>query len=241
MTSKVLDGGPSDHNPFVQSFRYSVGPGGFTAVTYNVNHSNGIDKLAKTFVEILLQRPDVWILQEVVRRNRRGIKNWLRRHGYKVKVADPEFAIAFDKKKFEYVRHWRPLMSPTEYWTLNYALVVVLRDKVTGQMVKFMSYHPPAHVQAPKHKTFPVVSKVLREVVSKWNQIARRNSKHISACCFAGDDNVDEFKGWAPADEWEFMLNGPLRQVRAPEATHGNNQEGRRIDDFRINNGLRTA
>lgn len=238
MSAVVLKGGPSDHRCFIQDFRFADGSGRFRACTYNIHRSNA-KELRGIFGQITERAVGVMLLQEV--KPRRGVRRLLRRLGYGMVYAAPEFAIAYDKQEWEHVRHWRPLMSPTEYWTVNYALVAVLRHKKTGKLVKFMTYHPPAHVQAPKHVTFPRVSKVLREWKRKLNRIARRNTKHIDACCFAGDDNVDEFKGWAPADEWEFMLNGPLRQVRAPDPTHGHPEKGRRIDDFRIDNGLRVA
>lgn len=239
MTSVVLTGGPSDHRPFIQSFRFTDGGGGFTAATYNLHRSTG-NELEGMFERIEEHDASVLLLQEL--KPRRGVKGTLRKLGYRLKSVLPEFGIAWKHDEWEYVRHWRPLMSPTEYWTINYALVVVLKHRKTGKVVKFMTYHPPAHVQAPKHPTFQKVSKVLREVVRKWNKIARRNTKHIDACCFAGDDNVDEFKGWEPdGDGWEFMLHGPLRQVRAPDPTHGGVKHGRKIDDFRIDKGLRAV
>lgn len=232
MGSWVLEGGPSDHKPFIQDFKFADGSATFRACTYNVEHSNNERSLHRIFVEIAKSyEAGILILQEV--KKNKGILKLVKSLGYSLKYAAPEFCVAWDNE-WEYVRHYRPQMSPTEYWTTNYALVVVLRHKKTGKLVKIMSYHPPAHVQSPKEKSFPVVTKVLRQVVRKWNKIARRNTKHVYACLFAGDDNVDEFKGYAPKDDWEFMLNGPLKQIRAPVGTHSR----RKIDDFRITEKL---
>lgn len=238
MSAFVLPSGPSDHSPFIQDFSFKNVLGEFRACTWNVNHGSHADDVEETFLDIAHNyRADVLLLQEVKRG--RGIPGLLKKLGYASKRVAPEFCIAWDKVQWSYVKHYRPLMSPTKYWTMNYALVVVLKHKATGKLVKFMTYHPPAHVQAkpgPKRFVgFKTVTKVLHEVVARWNKMARRSVQHLDACCFAGDDNVDELKGWAPKDEWEFMLNGPLRQVRAPEGTHG----GRKIDDFRITDGLR--
>lgn len=240
MSAFVLDNGPSDHNPFIQDFAFTNVLGEFRACTWNVNHGSNADEVEETFTDIAHNyRADVLILQEV--KAGRGIQNLLSRLGYESKAVRPEFCIAWGRGHWSFVKMYRPLMSPTKYWTMNYALVVVLKHNETGKLVKFMSYHPPAHVQAPpgKHRFvgFKTVTKVLHEVVRRWNRMARRSVQHLDACCFAGDDNVDELRGWAPKDEWEFMLNGPLTQVRAPRGTHG----PRKIDDFRITKGLQAV
>lgn len=232
MVSTVLKGGPSDHDPFIQTFKFSHFSDTFTAVTYNVEHGNGPKQLSDIFKEIAGFGTSVWLLQEV--KNYRRFKRMLKKLGLKSKYAKPEFCVAWDPKVWKYVRSYRPQMSPTEYWTTNYALVTVLEHISTGLLIKFMSYHPPAHVQAPRHKTFPVVSRVLRQVVNKWNKIAERSVKHVYACLFGGDDNVDETKGWHPPGGWAFMTEGPLEQVRPLTGTHG----ARIIDEFRKTSNL---
>lgn len=232
MVSTVLKGGPSDHNPFVQTFKFAHHADLFNAVTYNVKHGNGPKQLSDIFKEIRDLQTSIFLLQEV--KNYRRFKKMLRKLGLKSKYAKPEFCIAWDPKLWKFIRSYRPQMSPTEYWTTNYALVVVLEYIPLGLRIKFMSYHPPAHVQAPKHKTFRVVSRVLREVVNKWNRIAERSVKHVYACLFGGDDNVDETHGWSPPGGWAFMLDGPLQQVRPLTGTHGK----RIIDEFRKTDNL---
>lgn len=234
MVNVVLKGGPSDHQPFIKSFYFIGHPGWFTAVTYNVNHSSNADDVREIFKHIFrYYTPSIWILQEV--KPNSGIKEYLEGWGLETAYAEPEFLIAWNPKLWDYIVDKRHQMSPTKYWTLNYALTVILEFKANKQRVEFMSYHPPAHVQSPSDPSFPKVSKALREIVAKWKRMARKPNRGAKICCYAGDDNVDEFKGWEPPEGWKFMLNGPLTQVRAPEGTHGN----RKIDDFRIK-GLRT-
>lgn len=203
----------------------------FRACTWNVHHSNGnkeIAPFAKKFADLGV---DIFLLQEV--KPRKGALDPFTRLGYRSKYASPEFAIAWRPERFEYIRSRKLLMSPLRYWTLNYALTVVLRDKRTGKKVlRTLTYHPPAHVQRPEHVTFNKVTAVLHDVVKKWNRISRRGN--IDAHLYGGDDNVDENTGWSPKGGWDFMVNGPLEQVQAPRGTHGNRQ----IDDFRIR-GLR--
>jgi exonuclease III len=198
----------------------------FTAATWNVNHGSSGKHLLPYAKRMKARRVDILILQEVKRS--KGALMAFRAAGYRIVHVEPEFAVAWDNARFEHIRHRAVVLSDIDYWKdENRALIVVLRDRLTGELVKVMSYHPPAHVQAPKHVTHPRVLRVLRDAAATWDRIARRSRP---ACLFAGDDNVDEHKGWSPAGRWDFMLNGPLRQVRAPKPTHGK----RRIDDFRV-------
>lgn len=196
------------------------------ACTWNVNHDSRAADVAATIGETVERGVDLWLLQEVKRRS--GIVEWLRGEGLGVCYVEPEFAIAWRRDRFKYVRHSRVLMSPTRYWTLNYALKAKLWDIPAGRPLKVITYHPPAHVQAPRHVTFPRVSKVLREWDASLDRIGRRSRPRVLA---GGDDNVDEHKGWHPQGGWGFLLDGRLTQVAAPRPTRG----GRRIDDFRTN------
>ena len=92
--------------------------------------------------DIVVEEPTA-IYRYVGRRDR-----MVKKRGYRVIYAKPEFAIAFDPKVWEEVASRRVLMSPTEYWTINYALVAVLKNKHTGERGKFVTVHPPAHVDA---------------------------------------------------------------------------------------------
>lgn len=232
MTSKVLLDGPSDHDPFVQTFEFLEGHGRFTAVTYNVEHSNNARTLSKFFHRIADLVPDVWLLQEV--KPHKGIEDLLQSMGFACRRVQPEFCIAWSEAVWTYVSSRRVQMSPIHYWTVNYAFIVVLEHRATGKRVRFMTYHPPAHVQGKSFKGWRKVFAVLKDAVAKWNRIAKSDGQDIVANCFAGDDNVDEHKGWHPKGGWEFMLHGPLKQITAPHGTHG----GRKIDDFRVS-GIR--
>ena len=199
----------------------------FTAATWNVHHSTTGSQLVQPIKRFEQLGVDVLLVQEL-KRNKGGVRAF-RLLGWGIVHVEPEFAVAWNKRRFEYVRHRSVVLSDENYWkNENTALIVVLRDLATGRLVKCMSYHTPAHVQVPKHVTFPKVSRVLREAADKWRKIARRTPRAV--CLFGGDDNVDEHQGWSPAGGWDFMLNGPLEQIRAPEPTHGK----RRIDDFRV-------
>jgi hypothetical protein len=200
----------------------------FRAMTWNVHHSSTGKELAPKVNQFIDELGvDIFLLQEV-----KPSKNALdpfQKKGYRWRYASPEFAIVWNPNRFKYVKHRKVLMSPIKYWTLNYALIVTLEDLRTGNRVRCMSYHPPAHVQAPKHVTFQKVSTVLRDVVKKWNRLAKRGPRYD---LYGGDDNVDENTGWSPKGDWDFMLNGPLTQIQAPRGTHGKRQ----IDDFRVRN-----
>lgn len=240
MVSTVIDIPASDHNAFIQDFAFADGSGGFRAVTANVHHDNGFDELKEPFFEIDGYHPSVWICQEV--KKKRGTLKLFSVLGLDYEHAEPEFAIAWDPAVWKFMWTHAPQMSPLKYWTFNYALIVVLKHKKTGKLIRFMSYHPPAHVQNPNHKTHQKVMAVLKDFMRKSKRIARRDKTpnfNIYASCFAGDDNVDESRGWAPPKGgWEFMLHGPLEQIEAPEGTHGREKTGRRIDDFRITRKL---
>lgn len=199
----------------------------FVACSWNVHHSTTGSQLVQPIKRFEQLGVDVMLVQEL-KRNKGGVKAF-KALRWGIVHAEPEFAVAWNKARFEYVRHREVVLSDEDYWKgENKALIVVLRDRTNGRLVKCMSYHTPAHVQAPRHVTNAKVLRVLREAADKWRRVARRTPR--AACLFAGDDNVDELKGWSPAGGWDFMLNGPLTQVRAPEPTHGR----RRIDDFRV-------
>lgn len=202
------------------------------AVTFNVHRAEPTRAVRAVFRELDQERRrNLYLLQEV--KARTGLVDMLREDfALGVVHVEPEFAVAFDRERFEHIRHRRILMSPVRYWTINYALLVILRDNATGRRLKVVSYHPPAHVQVPKHPTFPKVSRVLRDWDDRIDTLARRSRTAVLA---GGDLNVDTGKGWHPRGGWGWLTDGPLDQVRAPRPTHGK----RRIDDFRHNRALR--
>jgi len=196
---------------------------------WNVHHHTNWRLASPTFERIFRWKPDILILQEI-QNDRDGILEGLQdEHGFKSRHAEPEFAIAWDPKRFDYVRHSRTRMAPTEYWTINYSLIVVLADReLPGQHLKVMSYHAPAHVQAPNHVTHDRVMKVHREFADKRHAIATR---HDIPFLSAGDSNIDPRKGWRPAGGWDFEFDRkPLTYVRAEKPTYG----GRHIDEFMV-------
>lgn len=231
MVSIVLDRSPSDHKPFIQTFQLPSRKR-FTAVTYNVHHGARAKEMESIFAEIDSYGTTIWLLQEFKKKS--GLEGLLNEMGFEVVTGEPEFAIAWDPTVWEFKWETTHQMSPTRYWTLNYALVAVLRHRETGERVKCMSYHPPAHVQVPKHHTFKKVSLVLRQFARTMHEIARRSGRgrqsKIVANLFGGDDNVDETRGYAPKGGWAF-LNGPLKEIQPPDPTHGRK---RRIDSFRV-------
>ncbi len=198
----------------------------FTAVTWNVYHGSAGSSLVQPIKRFQSLGVHIYLLQEV--KKAKGAVRVFKAAGLEIVHIEPEFAVAWEPGRFEYIRHREVVLSDENYWkSENKALIVVLRDRLTGRLVKCMTYHTPAHVQAPRHVTFPKVSRVVREAAATWRRIGRRSRP---VCLFGGDDNVDEHKGWSPAGGWDFMLNGPLEQVRAPAGTHG----PRKIDDFRV-------
>lgn len=240
MAQFVLDKGPSDHRPYIQDFEYTSGRAGrFRVVTANVHHSTEADEAWAHIRDIEMFTPDIYLMQEVKPKQKLE-KFFTKKLGMGFAYETPEFAVAWNVDRFRLVRSRKVLMSPTEYWTLNYALVVLMVDIVTGNRVLFMTYHTPAHVEAPKHKTWAKVTKAYREALAKMGRIVRSREKagRIDAYCFAGDDNDDPTKGYQPPDDWGIGMNYPLTEVLAPSPTHGHVKKGRRIDDFRVR-GLR--
>lgn len=196
----------------------------FTAATYNVYHRTKVAAIVQTITRVTREYGvTVWLLQEATQR---GLGQALEAAGWSWRHVDPEFMIAWDSDEWTHVRHRELVLSPTKYWALSKALVVVLRNNRTGRVsrrVKFMTYHTPAHVQTAKLRSkFRRAWQALRESVARWNELA---SNTLIACCFGGDDNAVERGRF-----WRWMVRGPLKQVQAPEGTHGK----RPIDDFRI-------
>lgn len=237
-TRRVLNGGPSDHRPFVCDLRLVLLGVWVRVVTYNAAKHNG-ERLEGIFGQIHRLDTEVWCLQEIKRKwgRRKDPVRRLRKLGYKVVYARPEFAVAWDPVKWEHVRHWRALMSPTEYWTVNYALIVVLRHRTTGELVKFVSAHPPAHVQAPRHPSWSKVWRVLHEWVDKARKVVRRNRARVAAVVFGLDLNVDVDKGWSPPGGWDWLEEGPLELIEPPDPTRG----GRGIDVLMVRDAQAAA
>lgn len=193
------------------------------AMTWNVHHGSTFEDLAPDVERFFKLGTQVFLLQEM-KRHKGAVRAFRQVPQLGIRWVAPEFAIAWDKRRFRYVRHRRVEMSQKEYWSKSRSIIVVLWDKQEKRQVKCMSYHPPAHVQRKNHWKWPNVRPALRDTDRTWDRIAR-NSR--IPCLFGGDDNVDEFRGITKP--FKFMLHGML-QVRANKPTHGK----RRIDDFRV-------
>ena len=228
----VLRSGESDHCPFIKQFWFPD-EGSFIVADWNAHHDSSYAEVERILGRLVAEA-SVLILQEINKSADRIPQNLAKKYGWRYRSA-AEFAIVWDPEVWEFVRSDLRVMSTKPYWASpNRALIVVLRHKRTGREVRFMSYHPPAHVQAPGHVTHDNVMAVYRDFCNERQRIARNSN---IPCCFAGDGNVDPKKGWAPPNGWGFAFNQPpLDYVRAPEPTHGN----RHIDEFMID-GVRAA
>lgn len=188
----------------------------FKVANWNVHHDSTFGQCEPTFDKIMDWGADLLILQEINQEADKIPQNLRSEYGLGLRSAR-EFCIAWNRDRFRYVRHSVPLMSPTEYWSMNYSLVVVLADLEAHTHLKVMSYHPPAHVQAPKHVTHDKVMKVHHEFADKRRRIAHRADIPFLG---GGDSNIDPQKGWAPKGGWDFEYAG-LRYFRAAAPTHG--------------------
>lgn len=223
---RVIPGGPSDHRPFIQTLRLSAAVWA-TVVTYNVAKNSG-RRLQGMFDSIAANGTDVWCLQEVKRKwgPRRDPIRRLRKMGLEVVYERPEFLVAWRPDTWTYVSHYRQQTSETRYWTINFCLVVILQHNETGELHRFVCGHPPAHVQAPRHPSWPRVWEVLRDALRKFRRIAKRRPVRVKSTTVAMDLNVDRDKGWEPSTGWGFIEAGPLKLVEPPKPTRG----GRKID-----------
>lgn len=224
---RVLEGGPSDHRPFIRDLWLIVIGAWVRVVTFNTAKHSAVE-LANVFGTVHRLRPSIWLLQEVKRHGfgKHDPVKLLRRLGYRVIYVRPEFAIAIDPGLWRFNRHWRALMSPVKYWTINYALVSVIEWLETDQLVKAVSAHPPAHVQRPSHPSWAKVMHVLHDWADKARRIARRHADRVAAVIMGLDLNVDTDKGWHPPGGWGFIDEGALELINPPTPTRG----GRGID-----------
>lgn len=200
------------------------------AVNWNVNHSSDADDVRPMIKKIIKnRRPNYWALQEV--QGDDGIAELLRdEFGLAVRRVEPEFLIAVDPTRFKFLHTHAAIMSEHDYWKeRNLAQVSLLWDNEVETKLRGMSYHPPAHVQVPKHVTFDNVMQVHRDFAKKHRQIALRGKDvpFISS----GDSNIDPKRGWKPKDGWDWWFGDPLRYVPPVSATHG---KARMIDQFMV-------
>lgn len=234
---KVLKWGPSDHKAFVQSLELIVGVWTVVA-TYNAAKNSG-RKLRGIFAAIAAEDTEVIGLQEIKRKwgRRRDPLRALQRLGYETVYEKPEFALAWRPERWTYVTHHLERTSPVEYWTTNYMLVVILQSVETGELHRFISAHPPAHVQRPKHPAWAKVFAVLHDFADKIRRVSKRRPVRVKSTVIFMDLNVDVDRGWEPSDGWGFITDGPLKLVKPPEGTHGR----RGIDVLMVDEDVRVA
>lgn len=202
-------------------------------VTWNVHHGTTAKELAVDLARVLREGRwegrdvEVLLLQEF--KPQKGHSKVIRKAGFDLEYFAPEFAVAWDRERFEYhgEHEWE---GEHDYWAEPRALTVTLVEKSTGKKRRFTTYHPPAHVQRRDHGKWNNIWKALAETDRMWDRKAKRSAENGVPYIAGGDDNVHEGKGYFP-QFLRRMIRGAARQVQPPEPTHGR----RMIDDFRIN------
>lgn len=238
----VLDRGPSDHSPFVKPLWYTNRPEAppVRVVFWNANHGTNDTRARPTFRRLVDDYGvHLLILNEIKQRS--GIVDMLRDDfGLGVRWTAPEFAVAWSRDRFDFIRDRPLVMSEHDYWLeRNEALAVVLHDTVADIDLKAISQHPPAHIARRRHKTFPNVLAVHKDVAAR-NARIMRNSQMPTV--IGRDSNIDPRKDRPVLGrDWAWAYRGPLGYVRAPAPTHGGRQHGRHIDELLINDGLQAA
>jgi hypothetical protein len=202
-------------------------------VTWNVNHGTTEKQLEDDLRKVRREgrEPDVYLLQEF--KPAKGHAQVFQEAGLNFVLYEPEFAIAWWSEETHLVKRVR-WEGENAYWAMPRALLATLRFN-NGQRVRFMTYHPPAHVQRRDWKRWPNIRAALRETDRMWDRKAARALSAGLPFIAGGDDNVDEFKGLTKP--FAFMLRGAARQVRSLLPTH----HDRRIDDFRVNQLVRVV
>lgn len=235
----VLGRGPSDHRPFARDLWYVAHPGAPAVRTgfWNVHHGTRAPQARPNFERLIEDfGVQLLILNEVKRRS--GILEMLRDDfGMRVRYSSPEFAIAVDAARFEVVRSRTLVMSEHDYWLdRNEALAVVLQDRKVDTQLKAIAQHPPAHIVRRTHPTFDNVLRVHKDVATRNARIARNSAMPV---VIGRDSNIDPekdrpvFRG-----DWDWAYRG-FDYVRSPEATFGQRDRGRHIDEL-LTNRMRT-
>lgn len=237
----VLEGGTSDHRPFLKDLWYSA-PGmraadpvrfcTFNCAKGDVGDRGRRDDLDKVVERILDFEPDILGWQEVKPGD--GILRFLRDVGYRVRYESPEFLVAGHRRRFDVVKWSGLIMSEHNYWLdRNEALSVVFEDKLVGVDLRAISSHPPAHIVRKDHPTWQNVYEVHKDVAARRRRIARNGVKNNLPTVDMRDSNIDPRKDRpAVGRNWDWAyFNGPMKYIRAPEPTHGG-ANGRHIDEM---------
>jgi hypothetical protein len=225
----VLDGGKSDHNPYIRRLWYDQRPGapGVTFCTFNIHRMNA-NELEPVWERILRYSPDVLGWQEV--KAGKGVLKMIQRAGYHVEWEGPEFMVAYERERFNIAKSRDLVMSEHDYWLeRNEALLVKAWDRHAEIYLKTISSHPPAHIVRRTHPSFENVLEVHKDVARKEERIAENSPGPVVVL---RDSNIDPHRD-RPVHNgtWSWAYRG-YRYFRAPEGTHGR-RDGRRIDEIK--------
>jgi hypothetical protein len=200
--------------------------------TWNVFAGTDVDVLEPILQAELAAGVSFFFMQEA---GGKDIDRMLRRNGLCTFVHD-QFRLAWLPEVHEelHTRHRKTsnrTMDTAHGRKSNYVALGRFRHKPSGRKWKAGSYHTPAHVQRVEwNRGAPNRWEITKDAFRLFARIAA--NALVPHVVFAGDDNVDERNaGDGPISRFDFLLKGPLRQVQAPEPTHGG---GRKIDDFRL-------
>lgn len=235
----VLDGGFSDHRPFLKDLWYQKFP---TAplvrfCTFNCAKGDVDDKgkrrdIDEVIAEILSYTPHILGLQEVKRGD--GIVQHLREAGYIVRYEAPEFLVAGHRHRFRYVKHRGLVMSEHNYWLdQNEGLSVTWEDREVNTKLRTTCTHPPAHIVRENDPTWPNVFDVHRDVADRMEVMALNAIRWHEPWVDMRDSNIDRYKDKpvGPFKDWDWAYPERGMYVRAPEGTH-HGAKGRRIDEM---------
>lgn len=225
----VLGRGPSDHSPLVKDLWYTDHPDAppFRVGFWNVNHSTKERRARPTFKRLQRLGVDVLIMNEVKARS--GIVDMLHDDmGFGIRWHAPEFAIAWSRVRFGYLRSRPLVLSEHDYWLdRNEGLTVVLIDHLAGSELRVISEHPPAHISRRSHATFDNVLAVHKDIAAANQRIAEHSRMPV---VIGRDSNIDPIKDRpVVGNDWAWAYRG-LDYFRAPEPTRG----GRHIDELLI-------
>jgi len=207
-------------------------PADFTAATWNVYHGSPVASLRPVLRQLRSDGVSLLLMQEV---SNPDVRAMLHDEDLHVAFAPRQYVVAYDPGVWEREGNVEAVRLGSTRWfsttgapQWSEAVRVILRHKPSGLTLDALSYHTPAGVQrgGPAIDSVPRRIAVLRESMATLTRLA--NEGRADAVLYGGDDNVDERHG----SGWDFMLEPAtgLRQVTAPEGTHGS----RKIDDFRV-------
>lgn len=225
----VLDGGPSDHDPYLRRLYYTQRPDapGVVFCTFNIRRSSR-RQLQPVFDRIMRYEPDVLGWQEVKPGD--GIFEMVSAAGFVWRYEGPEFLVAYHRDRFLIANERSLVMSEHDYWLeRNEALLVKAWDRQAEIFLKTVSSHPPAHIVKRTHPSFENVLEVHLDVARKEARIARNSPGPVAVL---RDSNIDPLRDRPVHDgNWKWAYRD-YEYFRAPEGTHGP-PNSRRIDEIK--------